>query len=73
MGHTRLYTENGYLFTDVQIGNEPTSLTTLQSFLYPYVDLIEIGLWILWVVVLCFVIRRLISLSTNSSSSADSR
>lgn len=60
--------ENEYIFSAIQVGNEPAMLTPLQSFLEPYVDRIEIVLWVIWVAVFLYVIKRLLSIPANSSS-----
>jgi hypothetical protein len=67
MKNTSVLKENDYLFSPLQAGNEPTSLTALQTFLAPYAGVIEAALWILWCAVLVYVIYRLLTLPNNNS------
>jgi len=62
MKNTQIISKDGYLFSELQAGNEPAGYTPLQSVMSPYVTLIEIFFWILWVTVLAYVIRELFAI-----------
>lgn len=68
-----IYTSDGYIFSEFQINNDPTNLTPFQTFLFPYVGFFEILLWILWVGVLLYTLRLMVSISTNKNSLEDSQ
>jgi hypothetical protein len=69
MDETVIIERDGYLYTKVQEANSPPSLSPLQKFLFPYEPRLEAFFWVIWIVVLSVVIRRLLILSISSKSS----
>jgi hypothetical protein len=71
MEPSTIYQENGFIFSEEQVGNDPTGLTPLQTLLSPHVPLIEFLLWALWIITFIFVLKKLCVI--NSNSEADTR
>ena len=54
--------QNQYLYTAVQEGNEPTTLTPLQEWLSGYVPQIEFLLWTIWLFTFIVVLKKLLQI-----------
>ena len=65
--------QDEYIYTAAQAGNEPTSLNALQGALAPYVDLITVILWGVWLTTFVVVLLKLSRLSFSNNSSAGSQ
>ncbi len=68
MNKTSTTTKENYIYNSYQVGNEPPALTPFQTLLAPHTDVLIFVLWIIWILTLLVVVKKLLALTFNSNS-----